>query len=82
MIFGGLLGTAEGRAVWRACLAPRLSNVALAAFAAACKAGRDHRRGLVADGEKDVVRLWQRHVGPTPKELRVALAVGLPLVSS
>ena len=70
----------DGAAVFEAHVAPRLSNLALAALAAACKAGRAYRRERVAGGEQEnLLLINKRDAVRSVGELRAALALGLGL---
>jgi len=70
-----LLHHPEGRAVWDGRVAPSVGRLGSAALAAACKAGRDYRRGRVMGGEEEL-RLNRREAYQSPGELRVAVALG------
>ena len=72
----GLLQHAEGRALWDSLVAPLVGRLGSAALAAACRAGRDYRRGRVEGGEKELLRLNKREAYQSPGELRVAVALG------
>ena len=68
--------------MWEGNVAGRLSKVAVAAFAAACRAGRDYRRGRVEGGENRLLTLDERderEAYQSAGELRAGLSVGLPI---
>ena len=76
MLLPGLPHHPEGHAVLEGHVAPLAGRLGLAALAAACKAGRDYRRGRVEGGEEELLRLNTPEAYQSPGELRAALALG------